>query len=221
MSRKAGTRAVPRSSTQSAGLPPTAKGRATRERILAATRSALEDLGPGRLNVSEIVSRAETSRANFYKHFQDLADILLELAEAPMAELVRLAETERPPGGSVTVSDVQAWMRATLEVRDEHAVVLRAVQEIVEAGDAARAILRWERWREAAHAQAREWIREARVAHEIDDPIPLDDMTETLIEAIETLRRRRRRQAAGFLDGEALDRLAHDVAVVAIRLVRP
>ncbi|KPP92615.1 TetR/AcrR family transcriptional regulator [Erythrobacter sp. HL-111] len=63
-------------------LPPTRKGKATREKLLAAARVCFGRYGYGAVRVADIVAEAGTSHGLFYRHFQDKDAILLTVLES-------------------------------------------------------------------------------------------------------------------------------------------
>ena len=68
----------------------------SRARIVEATTELVRERSYAELNVGEIMERAGIGRTLFYRHFDDLGDLLLRVAEEAMDELfetqVALAE---------------------------------------------------------------------------------------------------------------------------------
>ncbi|MEE4537000.1 MAG: TetR/AcrR family transcriptional regulator [Erythrobacter sp.] len=62
-------------------LPPTRKGKATRERLLASATVAFGKHGYGAVRIADIVAEAGISHGLFYRHFADKDAILLTLLE--------------------------------------------------------------------------------------------------------------------------------------------
>lgn len=68
-------------------LPPTAKGQATRERMVEAATEVFCRLGYEATRVADINEQAGVSHGLFYRHFRDKADILLAALERMNAQL--------------------------------------------------------------------------------------------------------------------------------------
>lgn len=70
-------------------LPPTRKGKATREKLLAAAAVAFGEHGYNAVRIADIVAEAGISHGLFYRHFADKDAILLALLDQLNAELRR------------------------------------------------------------------------------------------------------------------------------------
>lgn len=57
--------------------PPTARGRATREKLVQAAEACFADRGFDGTTIASIVSAADVSHGNFYRHFEDKDGILI------------------------------------------------------------------------------------------------------------------------------------------------
>ena len=114
---------------ETAELPPTPKGRATRERLLHAATTIFEQHGYEAARVADIVAAAGVSHGLFYRHFADKDAILL-------AVLTRLydglrhtsgrgaATSERP-----TVAQLQARNMLFFSEYAQHRRMLRVSRE--------------------------------------------------------------------------------------------
>jgi TetR/AcrR family transcriptional regulator, ethionamide resistance regulator len=127
----------------------TAKARQTREqsrrRIVDATSELVRERSYGELNVREIMVRAGLERTIFYRHFDDLGDLLLQIAREAVTELydaqVALADVRVEPDPK----SVHDAMAAAVEIYSRHGPLLRAVAEAATVDpevDARRAELR-------------------------------------------------------------------------------
>ena len=130
-----------------AGTKPTSvrsKRRQTRERtrrqIVDAAAELVRERSYAELNVGEIMERAGIGRTLFYRHFDDLGHLLLDVAEEALDELyetqVRLAEA-RLAEPDRQVPDPAVMMEAievTVDVYSRHGPLLRAVIDAA-AGD--------------------------------------------------------------------------------------
>jgi len=72
-------------------LPRTAKGRATRARIVAAAAALVREGGAAETSLDEVIERAGVSKSQLYHYFQDKAD-LLRAVVAYQADMVLAAQ---------------------------------------------------------------------------------------------------------------------------------
>ncbi len=202
-------------------LPATPKGYAMRTGLLEATAGALADVGYGGINVIEIVSRAGTSRTNFYKHFRDVEHAVLELGRGPMGRFVALVCRHPPRRAAVDHRAVQAWLREIIELRERHHVILHSLQLAAEAHPESALRTEWERWQSELRRGVRSWIDEARGISGGDDPLPVGDLAEVVAEAGDALRRRWVRRHPDGLSSQGLDTVADLAARISLRLIAP
>jgi TetR/AcrR family transcriptional regulator, transcriptional repressor for nem operon len=62
--------------------PTTERGRATRQRIVAAARQVVAEKGASAASLDEVGARAPASRSQLYHYFDDKNDLLKAVAEA-------------------------------------------------------------------------------------------------------------------------------------------
>jgi TetR/AcrR family transcriptional regulator, ethionamide resistance regulator len=99
-----------------------------RERILEAAAQLLRDRPYRELTVEEVMVSAGFSRTIFYRHFDDLPDLVLRLLEAPSADLL---ERER----QIALVDlpldeaVRQALEAPVQAFAKHGPLLRAIAE--------------------------------------------------------------------------------------------
>jgi AcrR family transcriptional regulator len=110
-------------------LPPTAKGRATRERLLDAAENVFGELGYDSTRVADIAARAGISHGMFYRHFADKDAILNTI-------LVRLNNRLRDTSGRVagenrvpTLEQLQVRNIQFFREYAEHRLLLRVSRE--------------------------------------------------------------------------------------------
>lgn len=90
-----------------AGLPSTAKGRDTRERLLTAATALFAERGYTRVTIRDITDAAGLSAGAFYRYFKDRRELMLVLMRKLTAEafdFVRVPWDERDPMLSVLQS---------------------------------------------------------------------------------------------------------------------
>ena len=112
------------------------KGRATRNRILAATRKLLKKHSPLELTVVSIAQVAGTSSATVYMYFDDVRDILFELASIATYDVIKAFETLPPLSeGDDVESKATELIRMFQKVWNTHRNVLRYRNLEADRGD--------------------------------------------------------------------------------------
>jgi AcrR family transcriptional regulator len=105
----------------------------SRQRIVEAAEELVRDRSYAELNVGEIMDRAGIGRTLFYRHFDDLGDLVMRVARDAIDELyeaqIALAEARDAPEPDA----VRAAIAATVEVYAEHGPLLRAFAEAAAA----------------------------------------------------------------------------------------
>jgi AcrR family transcriptional regulator len=100
-----------------------------RDRLVAATTDLVRDRSFYELSVAEVTERAGIERTIFYRHFDDLAELLLRAATEAIESLYEAQvelDTERREGDLETV---RAVIEPAVRVYRRHGPVLRAVTE--------------------------------------------------------------------------------------------
>lgn len=111
--------------------------RESRDRIVAAATELVRTRSYAELSVEEVMAHAGLGRTIFYRHFDDLGDLLLRASGEAIGELYDALEADPASVGRV--------MATAAAVYERHGPLLRAVAE-ASAGDAKLA---------AAHAPIR------------------------------------------------------------------
>ena len=128
--------------------PKTARGRATRERIVAATAELIAEHGSGETSLDDVIGRAGASKSQLYHYFDDRSALLRAVvahnSEAVLGELGPLDSWRA----------IRAWFDSMIELQVErHArggcPIGSLVPQLAEADDEARRALdasfsRWE-----------------------------------------------------------------------------
>jgi len=106
----------------------------SRERIVAAATELIRHTPYGALTVDDVMREAGAGRTIFYRHFDDLADLLLRAGRDAFEALYQAEEAFRNAhvGGE---PNVRAAIETAVEVYREHGPLLRAVFEAAAAGD--------------------------------------------------------------------------------------
>ena len=90
------------------GLPPTRKGKATREKLLAAAAVAFGQHGYNAVRITDIVAEAGISHGLFYRHFADKDAILLALLDQLNEELRRTTARTVGEADSLSLERLEA-----------------------------------------------------------------------------------------------------------------
>ena len=135
-------------------LPRTAKGRATRARIVAAAAGLVRERGAAETSLDEVLARAGVSKSQLYHYFQDKAD-LLRAVVTHQADMV-LATQEPQLQALDSWGAIRAWFDrlVTLQVERQGCggcPIGSLVPQLAETNEPARAELaesfdRWERY---------------------------------------------------------------------------
>jgi TetR/AcrR family transcriptional regulator, ethionamide resistance regulator len=106
----------------------------SRDRIVAAATELIRHTPYGALTVDDVMREAGAGRTIFYRHFDDLADLLMRAGREAFEDLYRAEEAFRNAhlGGK---PDVRAAIGTAVEVYQEHGPLLRAIFEAAAAGD--------------------------------------------------------------------------------------
>jgi TetR/AcrR family transcriptional repressor of nem operon len=135
-------------------LPRTAKGRATRVRIIAAAAGLVGERGIAETSLDEVIERAAVSKGQLYHYFQDKAD-LLRAVVAHQADMV-LAAQEPQLQALDGWGSIRAWLDRLVALQVERrgcggCPVGSLVSQLAETNEQARAELavsfdRWEHY---------------------------------------------------------------------------
>jgi AcrR family transcriptional regulator len=116
---------------------PRARRRLSRERsrrqIVEATAELVRDRSYAELNVGEIMDRAGIGRTLFYRHFDDLADLVMRVARDAIDELYEAQLALAAARDTPDLGAVRAAIAATVDVYVEHGPLLRAFSEAAAA----------------------------------------------------------------------------------------
>jgi AcrR family transcriptional regulator len=106
----------------------------SRERIVAAATELIRHTPYGALTVDDVMREAGAGRTIFYRHFDDLADLLMTAGREAFEGLF---EAERAFGSAHRGGEpnVQAAIEAAVEVHVRHGPLLRAIAEAAATGD--------------------------------------------------------------------------------------
>jgi AcrR family transcriptional regulator len=156
---------------QASPLPPTRKGQATREKLLAAAEKVFGLNGYEKTRVADIVAEAGISHGLFYRHFTDKDAIL-------NAILDRLNERLRDTSGRVA-GDGKVPTLAQLEARNiqffreyaEHRLLLRVSREAAARSGDSDFRAKWLANRERFVGRTHRWLQELAVGGDIA-PLP-------------------------------------------------
>ena len=106
----------------------------SRERIVAAATELIRETPYGALTVDDVMREAGAGRTIFYRHFDDLGDLLIRAGREAFEGLFQAEEAFRNAhvGGQ---PNIRAAIETAVDVYREHGPLLRAVFEAAAAGD--------------------------------------------------------------------------------------
>jgi AcrR family transcriptional regulator len=109
--------------------------RQSRERIIEAATELVRRTSYGALTVDEVMREAGFGRTIFYRHFDDLADLLMKAGREAIESLFEASSAL----GAGRIGDSSDLIRAAIEpavaVYEQHGPLLRAISEAAAAGD--------------------------------------------------------------------------------------
>jgi AcrR family transcriptional regulator len=115
-------------------VPSNARSRRTRRALLDATRSVIEECGPGSVTMAEVADRAGVTRGAVYKHFDSVAALIGALFDH-VAETEGLEESlERVWAAPDSMAALKAWADHLAGYHARVLAVDRALQR-VDGGD--------------------------------------------------------------------------------------
>ncbi|MGI8461181.1 MAG: TetR/AcrR family transcriptional regulator [Solirubrobacterales bacterium] len=101
----------------------------SRARIIAAAAALVRDRSFAELSVGEVMDMAGIGRTLFYRHFDDLGDLLLKASREAIEELY-VAEVGLASGGALSAEDtVLAAIEPAVAAYSRHGPLLRALSE--------------------------------------------------------------------------------------------
>jgi AcrR family transcriptional regulator len=108
--------------------------RRSRERIVSAATELVRTRAYSELSVDEVMREAGLGRTIFYRHFDDLADLILRASREAIEELYEVQQGLGQARPDEEPDSVRRALRAAVDVYQRHGPLLRAVAEAA-AGD--------------------------------------------------------------------------------------
>lgn len=108
--------------------------RQSRERIVSAATELVRTRAYSELSVDEVMREAGLGRTIFYRHFDDLADLILRASREAIEELYEVQQGLGQARPDEDPDSVRRVLRAAVDVYQRHGPLLRAVAEAA-AGD--------------------------------------------------------------------------------------
>ncbi|MEE4206222.1 MAG: TetR/AcrR family transcriptional regulator [Erythrobacter sp.] len=154
-------------------LPPTRKGKATREKLLAAARVCFGERGYGAVRVADIVAEAGISHGLFYRHFQDKDTILLAVLEH-LNE--KLRQTSARSAGEDDVFSLERLETRNIQFFADYRrdrLLLRVAREAAAKEDVSNFRRVWLQMRDRFVRRTERWIDRLAASDEI---APIEDV---------------------------------------------
>ena len=101
----------------------------SRQRIVAAATELVRQRSYAELSVGEIMERAGFGRTIFYRHFDDLGDLLMSASREAIEELYEAEAGLVPVASGNTDGAIHGAIEAAVAVYERHGPLLRAVTE--------------------------------------------------------------------------------------------
>lgn len=118
--------------------PAVAEGRERRGRLLEAGNAVFSEVGYTGATVDDLIDRASTSRATFYRYFRNKDDLFNELSRACFRDMRHVvAELGRVGSAGAEVAEIERVLGEYRRLHARHAGVIRAWWERVAREDPA------------------------------------------------------------------------------------
>jgi AcrR family transcriptional regulator len=103
------------------------ENRELRSRLLDAGRAVFAEVGYGGATVDDVIERASTSRATFYRYFKNKNDLFVELSRSCFHDMNAIVEDlgQVKPGPN-DVGEIEQLLRRYRELHARHSGVFRA-----------------------------------------------------------------------------------------------
>lgn len=158
----------------------TAKGQAMRTRILNAAAEAFAQSGYERTRVADIVKLAGTAHGNFYRHFVDKDDVLVEVLR-PMITEVRVAASRKASAALVpSLDDLTERSTAHFRAYARTYRLLRVMREAAARGESASFLDLWLAERQRFVVRTERWLNELQQLGHIEESVNLHLLAESL-----------------------------------------
>lgn len=157
---------------------PNKRGQLTKERLLVAATECFSEYGYTRTRISDVVHRAGTAQGNFYRHFNSLDDIFLEVLRPGLEEL-STASTRRT-GHSTEIDSLIEANTTYLQTYARHRHILRLLREAAASSPNDGFQDLWLRLRGDFVGRTRRWLEHLREGGKVDEAEDLDLLAETL-----------------------------------------
>ncbi|MGB7405709.1 MAG: TetR/AcrR family transcriptional regulator [Pacificimonas sp.] len=147
--------------------PPTARGRATREKLMSAAERCFADRGFDGTAVSAIASEAGISHGNFYRHFDDKGDILIAVIARLYGDL-RASGAERGIISAPTFAALKQRQIAFFTGYAARRHLFRVTREAAARPDAETFRAMWLSIRGIFVDRSAAWIKRCQTAGHVD-----------------------------------------------------
>ncbi len=159
----------------------TAKGHAMRESLLVAAAKMFAELGYEQTRVSDLVTHAGTSHGNFYRHFKDKDEILLEVLR-PLIDDVRVTSSADSSADRLpTEAEFAERNTAFFRVYAKHRRLLRVMREAASRGGHESSFLElWLSQRQRFVSRTERWLRRLQATGAIAKTLDPHSLAEAL-----------------------------------------
>ena len=145
----------------------------SRARIVAAAEELVRRRSFPQISVSDVMEQAELERTLFYRHFDDLADLLRQAAREAFEELYETEVDLGPARDGAGPAEVRAAIEPAAGVYERHGPLLRALSEAASADDQIAA------GQAAMRQRFDELVAEALAGHGLLASKPASEVAET------------------------------------------
>ncbi|MEL6877169.1 MAG: TetR/AcrR family transcriptional regulator [Pseudomonadota bacterium] len=162
--------------------PPTARGRATRAKLVAAAERCFAESGFDGTTVAAIAAAADVSHGNFYRHFADKDQALIAVIAGLYGNL-RSASGAEVGGGDATEPTLAGLTRRNIAFFRNYAErrhLFRVTREAAARPDADEFRDMWLTIRQLFVTRSARWIRKCQAAGQVTDRLNADEIAAAL-----------------------------------------
>jgi AcrR family transcriptional regulator len=110
--------------------PATARGRAARQRLVAAAETVLNRLPYGKVRVADITGEAGSAFGLFYRYFPDIKSLVIEISVQMMHQFDPVLELPTDGTDEALLHRIRAYQRINVQNHIDHPGLIRAAPEL-------------------------------------------------------------------------------------------
>lgn len=122
--------------------PATERGRAARQRLVAAAETLLNRVPYGQVRVADITGEAGSAFGLFYRYFPDIKSLVIEISVKMMRRFDPILELPTDASDEALLQRIRAYQRINVQNHIDHPGLIRAAPELAMEDAAFRKLVR-------------------------------------------------------------------------------